>query len=151
MTLTGYVGHSLELKQTKTGVPTVSFRVGTTPRMRTLEGWVNGVTTWTTVVCYRNLAENIFMSIHKGDPVVVHGRIRTQSWVGPNEQTQERMVVEARFVGHDLNRGSTTFEKAVRQTEVVSEGVPEIPAPDTDDPIDDSPIEEFDLEEVLVS
>lgn len=151
MTLTGYVGHTLEMRQTKTGVPTLSFRVGTTPRMRTPQGWVDGVTTWTTVVCYRSLAENIFTSIHKGDPVVVHGRVRTQAWKDPNEQLQERMVVEARFVGHDLNRGSTRFEKTVRPTEATTVEVPEAEAPSVDDPIiEASPVEEFDEEEVLV-
>ena len=116
MVVNGYVGHSLELKQTKTGVSTLSFRVGTTPRHRTEGGWVDGPTTWTTVVCYRSLADNVFKSVHKGDPVVVQGRIRTQTWEDKQGESHERMVLEAAVVGHDLNRGVSDFTKIFQRS-----------------------------------
>ena len=117
MTLTGYVGHNIDLKQTKTGVSTTSFRVGTTPRYRAENGWVDGVTTWTTVVCYRALADHVASSIHRGDPVIVHGRIRSQSWVDAAKVTHEKMVLEATAIGHDLSRGMSAFIKPARPTD----------------------------------
>ena len=117
MTLTGYVGHDIDLKQTKTGVSTTSFRVGTTPRYRTDNGWVDGVTTWTTVVCYRALADHVASSIRKGHPVIVHGRIRSQSWVDAAKVPHEKMVLEATAIGHDLARGMSAFLKPARPSD----------------------------------
>ena len=137
MVVNGYVGHDLELKQTRSGVSTISFRVGSTPRVRTADGWGDGPTTWMTVVCYRTLAENVFKSIHRGDPVVVQGRIRTQAWEDKNGEAHERMGLEASVVGHDLNRGTTKYTKGYQRP---SEEVPKVEtqeAPDIDDELED--------------
>ncbi|MCL2470503.1 MAG: single-stranded DNA-binding protein [Propionibacteriaceae bacterium] len=112
MTVTGYVGHNIELKQTKTGVSTVSFRVGTTPRMKTDNGWVDQATTWLNVVCYRSLADHVAGSVYKGDPVIVHGKVRTQAWIDAQGVQHEKMVIEAGAVGHDLTRGITVFKRS---------------------------------------
>jgi single-strand DNA-binding protein len=126
MTLAGYVGHALELKHTRTGVSTVSFRVGSTPRIRTENGWEDGTTTWVSVVCYRALADHAVRSLNKGDPVIVHGRVRTQSWADPEGVIHERMVIEAGSVGHDLNRGVSAFARAyLRPTDTQEIQTPE--------------------------
>ena len=111
MALTGYVGSKEVLRQTKTGISTISFRIGSTPRIRTDNGWINGTTTWVTVVCYRSLADHVGRCVIKGDPVVVHGKVRTQSWVDPQGVLHEKMVIEAQAVGHDLSRGVSAFSR----------------------------------------
>lgn len=111
MTLTGYVGNSPELRTTKTGVSTVSFRVASTPRIHQDGQWTDGATTWVTVVAYRALADHICRSLGKGDPVVVHGRVRTQAWVDGRGQAHDKQVIEAATVGHDLSRGVTAFAR----------------------------------------
>ena len=111
MTLTGYVGQDIELRQTRTGISTVSFRVGTTPRIKTADGWTDGTTTWVNVTCYRYLADNVGRCVSKGDPVIVHGRVRTQMWTDAGGINHERMVIEASSVGHDLNRGMSAFTR----------------------------------------
>ena len=126
MTLTGYVGHSLELKQTKTGVSTVSFRVASTPRIRTDSGWTDGTPTWMNVECYRSLADHVAKSVNKGDAVIVHGRVRTQSWLDAQGTAHEKMVLEATAVGHDLNRGVAAYVKAHRGPDI---SMPEEPSP----------------------
>ncbi|MDR2975535.1 MAG: single-stranded DNA-binding protein [Propionibacteriaceae bacterium] len=115
MTLTGYVGHDMELRTTRSGLSAVNFRVGTTPRLRTPDGWIDGTTTWTSVVCYRMLADHVARSLAKGDPVIVHGRVRTQAWLGSDNEPHERVVVEALAVGHDLSRGVSSFARAVNR------------------------------------
>ncbi|MDR0849576.1 MAG: single-stranded DNA-binding protein [Propionibacteriaceae bacterium] len=111
VTLTGYVGNEIEKKTTKAGQAFATFRVGTTPRVKRGESWADGNTTWTTVVCYRDLAQNVSDSVFKGDPVFVEGRVRTQAWVDKTGQNHERTVLEADTVGHDLRRGTATFRK----------------------------------------
>lgn len=123
VTLNGYVGHNVELKSTKTGVPTVSFRVGTTPRIKTETGWVDGTTTWMTVVCYRALAEHVARCVYKGDPVIVHGKVRTQAWTDSQGAQHEKMVIEAGSVGHDLSRGVAAFARNSVRAEPITEEI----------------------------
>ena len=109
LTLQGYVGTDVEVN-TGDGWCFARFRLACTPRFRRYDKWVDGTTTWLSVRCANRLAQNVRDSIHKGDPVIVIGRLRTQTWEADG-QTQSRVVVEASAVGHDLGRGTTTFTK----------------------------------------
>lgn len=118
--LTGNVGGTVEFHNNT--VPVASFRLAHTPRIRRNGDWVDATTTWITVTCFRALAENVKASLHKGHPVVVAGRLRTNIWT-KDGQTYERLTLEATTVGHDLSRGTSTFLRAV----------PENPAEDRED------------------
>jgi single-strand DNA-binding protein len=117
VTLTGYVGGDIESRSTKSGLPMATFRVGTTPRIRRDNEWTDGPTTWVSVTCFRALADNVAASLHKGDPVIVSGRFRTQAWVDAGNESHERLVLEAAQVGHDLTRGRSRFERTRRPIE----------------------------------
>jgi single-strand DNA-binding protein len=105
--ITGYAGTEVETR----GNGTVSaFRLACTPRIRTKSGWSDGNTTWIEVACFRTLAQHVAQSVHKGDPVLVVGRLRTNVWEKAG-QTHERLVLEADMVGHDLNRGTSAFQR----------------------------------------
>jgi len=136
VTLTGYVGNDIEVRRTKTGVSTASFRVGTTPRVKRGDEWANGTTTWTTVVCYRGLADNVGASLVKGDAVIVEGRVRTQVWTDDQRDLHERVVVEAISIGHDLNRGTTALQRNQRRLAddpAMSQAEATVPADDDED------------------
>jgi single-strand DNA-binding protein len=94
------------------GTPYTSFRLAATPRHydRRQQVWVEGRTEWITVKAFRRTALNVAMSIHKGDPVVVTGRLRTEEWQGENG-TRYGLVLEATSLGHDLSRGRSSFVK----------------------------------------
>jgi single-strand DNA-binding protein len=115
VTLTGYVGGEVETRATRAGVPVATFRVGTTPSIRRDDAWADGPTTWTTVTCFRSLADHVAQSLKKGDPVIVSGRLRTQTWVDASGENRERLVVEAAQVGHDLSRGTAAFQRERRR------------------------------------
>jgi single-strand DNA-binding protein len=106
--LTGNVGGSVEFRNNT--VPIASFRLAHTPRVRRNGEWVDAPTTWITVTCFRTLAENVMASVHKGQPVVVAGRLRTNVWTKEGV-TYERLILEATTVGHDLTRGTATFRR----------------------------------------
>ena len=108
--ITGYAGTEVESR----GNGTVSaFRLACTPRIRTKSGWSDGNTTWIEVACFRTLAQHVAQSVHKGDPVLVFGKLRTNVWE-KDGQTHERLVLEAEMVGHDLNRGTSAFQRTPR-------------------------------------
>jgi single-strand DNA-binding protein len=118
VTLQGWVGNDVVHRETTQG-NVVNFRVGSTPRIRKRTGdWVDGPTSWFSVTCWRSLADNVRDSVHKGEPVVVHGRLRTDVWEREDGQTSVTYVVEAVYVGHDLTRGTAAFVKATRPERV---------------------------------
>ncbi len=114
VTLQGWVGNDVVLRETKDG-SVANFRVGSTPRIRRRDGsWVDGPTSWFSVSCWRGLAENVAESVKKGDPVVVHGRLRADVWERQDGQSSTTYVVDAQHVGHDLARGTSAFLRVSR-------------------------------------
>ncbi len=115
VTLHGYVGNDVVLRQMGR-FDMASFRVGSTPRWRDNTGtYRNGETVWTSVTCWRHLAQNVKESVHVGDPVVVVGKARTEKWTSPEGEQRERHFVEATTVAHDLAKGTSIFRKSARR------------------------------------
>ncbi|GAA4867423.1 single-stranded DNA-binding protein [Kitasatospora terrestris] len=114
VTMVGNVASTVTYRETPAGVPVANFRMAATERRydRGRGDWVDGDTTWVTVIAWRWLAANVVSSVNKGDPVVVSGRLRVREW---GEEGERRAVVEidARSVGHDLARGTSAFRWAV--------------------------------------
>jgi single-strand DNA-binding protein len=116
--MTGWVGSTVEyrcLTSPDHSYTThhASFRLASTPRIRRGGAWTDGVTNWITVVCFRALAQNVGASVSKGDPVNVWGKLRRETWERDGE-ANERTVIEAVVVGHDLSRGTSMFKKTER-------------------------------------
>ncbi len=126
VTLFGYVGSDVEFHGDGNGSDRAIFRVGSTPRFfdRSQGMWRDLETVWITVKAWRSLAHNVASSIHKGDPVVVVGKLRAQVWDDKDGQQQRRDVLEATTVCHDLARGTSAFRRNER---------PERPAETSDD------------------
>jgi single-strand DNA-binding protein len=116
ISISGNVATDLRFVRSERGTSLVSFRLASTPRRydRSQGGWVDGRTTYVTVVCWRSLAENVAASVHKGDPVVVIGRLRVEAWERDG-RTGTTVEVEAQAVGHDLMRGTSAFRRSRRE------------------------------------
>ncbi|WP_244932004.1 single-stranded DNA-binding protein [Nocardioides sp. W7] len=115
VTLHGWLGGDVQVRQAG-DAQVASFRLACTPRRysRRTESWSNGPTQWYSVNAWRVLGENCRDSLHRGDPVVVHGRLEPQVWINNAGVEVTTLVVEASSVGHDLNRGVSGFTKTVR-------------------------------------
>jgi single-strand DNA-binding protein len=121
VTFQGWVGNDVVFRLTDNG-PVANLRVGSTPRIRRKDGnWVDGQTSWFSVSCWRGLAEHVRDSVRKGEPVLVHGRLRTDVWEREDGHTSVSYVVDAISVGHDLSRGTAVFAKATRPERVETE------------------------------
>ncbi|GAA2791341.1 single-stranded DNA-binding protein [Kitasatospora paracochleata] len=114
VTMVGNVASSVTYGQTPAGVPVANFRMAATERRfdRGAGDWVDGDTTWVTVVAWRWLATNLVSSVNKGDPVMVSGRLRVREW-GEEGRRRTAVEIDARTVGHDLSRGTSAFRWAV--------------------------------------
>jgi single-strand DNA-binding protein len=128
LTFHGHVGTSVELRE-GSAVPWVLFRVASTPSYwdQASRSWRDLPTTWMSVKAFRHLAQNAAESLKVGDPVVVIGRLRTETWTTKEGEARESTVLEATLIAHDLGRGVTHFRKMDRQQAqpTVSDGTAE--------------------------
>jgi single-strand DNA-binding protein len=118
VTLSGWLGGNVDLRDAG-GVPVASFRVASTPRrfQRRTETWEDGDTQWYSVNAWRALGDNCASSLRRGDPVVVHGKLSAHTWTNKAGLEVTTFEVEAAFVGHDLNRGTTEFHRRKQPVE----------------------------------
>lgn len=130
ITFSGWVGSRLDVVQVGDGVAVSTFRVGSTPRRFRDGRWENGETLWYSVKAWRSLATNAAASLRVGDPVVVTGRLVAETWTKDDGTVQTRHVVVAVTIGHDLNRGASTFTR-LSQSEAAEPVAPAAPAAPT--------------------
>ncbi len=132
ITLQGWLGQDVTVHQVG-DVTLAKFRVASTPRRfrRSSGDWVDGPTQWFTVNAWRSLGEHCARSLRRGDPVMIHGRLNASTWVNRDNVEVTTYEIEASAVGHDLNRGVSSFARAQR-----SEGSQPDPAPASAGPSD---------------
>ncbi|MCW2543003.1 MAG: Single-strand binding protein [Frankiales bacterium] len=114
ITLTGNLGNDPKLRFTPNGTPVVDLRIATTPRKQVGEDWVNGETLWLDVSVWKNYAENISESLHKGDKVTVSGRLAQSTYTKDDGTEHTKLAVEGAVVGVDLSRCKVTVSRIVR-------------------------------------
>jgi single-strand DNA-binding protein len=85
--------------------------VGTTPRYRDNETgqWRDGESSYYTITCWNKLADHVRASLHKGDPVIVKGKLRTSTFEDKNGQLRTLVEITADTMGHDLSRGPANY------------------------------------------
>ena len=69
------------------------------------------------MTAWRALADNCASSLRRGDPVVVHGRLETRTYVNANNVEVLSFEIDALHVGHDLSRGTSAFTRRQRETQ----------------------------------
>jgi single-strand DNA-binding protein len=123
VTVSGVVASDPRAMVLDNSVRITSFRLASTSRRRDRAGqWVDGETTWLNVTCWRNLAANAAISIHKRDRVVVHGRLRVRPYTTSEGVDRLAVEVEADSVGHDLAFGTSEFTRVRRAESVTQPG-----------------------------
>lgn len=113
ITMSGYVATQPVWRETSTGRPNLSMRVAWTPRRQdqATGEWVDGNTSFVTVICWRKLAENAAVCLRKGDPVLVQGRVSVRDWEDRQGGRRTAVDVNAQAIGHDLTYGVAKFNR----------------------------------------
>jgi single-strand DNA-binding protein len=115
--LRGFVTSDPKFWQTaNTQTAVAEIRVGSTPRRLNRETgeWQDGQTSYYTVKCWRRLAVNAKGSLHKGDMIVVRGKVYMRSWLDNEQRPRTAVEIEADSIGHDLAYGHTIFTRGER-------------------------------------
>lgn len=111
--LAGYVATEPRFKKVAGDTSSVRLRVAYTARRRDKESgeWTDGPTSFVTIQCWRTLADNVCMSVHKGEPVLITGRLQIRRFEDAEGAPRTAVEVEAASVGHDLTRGVAQFSR----------------------------------------
>ena len=114
ITIVGNVATEPQLKIVGDDIPRCSFRLASSTRRREGDEWVDGPTSWYTVTAWRWLAENVSLSVFKGDPVVVTGRLQVREW-STDERSGTSVEIDAATIGHDMQRGKSRFTRVTQR------------------------------------
>ena len=111
--LAGYVATEPKFKKVAGDTSSVRLRVAYTARRRDKETgeWSDGPTSFVNIQCWRTLADNVSMSVHKGEPVLIMGRLQIRRFEDAEGAPRTAVEVEASSVGHDLTRGVAQFSR----------------------------------------
>jgi len=102
VTLTGNLTDDPELRFTPSGVAVARFRLAVDQRVWDADGWKDGESSYFRVNVWRDQAEHVSRSLHKGARCVVVGRLKSRSWETPEGQRRSAVEVDAEEVGMSM-------------------------------------------------
>jgi single-strand DNA-binding protein len=100
-----------ELRFTSNGTPVSNLRVAVTQRVLEGGAWRDGQTSFFRVNAWRETATHLAESLHKGDRVVVLGRLRQRSWETPEGERRSVAEIEADEVAASLKWATAKIER----------------------------------------
>jgi single-strand DNA-binding protein len=116
ITVVGNLTADPELRFTPSGAAVANFTVASTPRTfdKNSNEWKDGDALFLRCAVWREAAENVAESLHKGTAVIVQGRLKQRSY--ETKEGEKRTVVELDVdeVGPSLRRATAKVVKAAR-------------------------------------
>jgi single-strand DNA-binding protein len=121
VTVVGNLVAEPRLAFTNDGQAVASFRLASTPRRfdRATGEWKDGDTLFTSVTCWRALAENVSASLKKGSSVIVLGRLSVRPYETKDGDKRQSVDIDAIAVGPELGRAITLIKRAERAVPAV--------------------------------
>lgn len=77
--------------------------------------WKDRKTEYFNVYMSKKQAENVLLSVKKGDPLIVTGRLGTSQWTGEDGADSYSQTIQAEAVGLDLTWGAAAFARRSRR------------------------------------
>lgn len=115
ITIIGNLTGDPELRFTPSGAAVTNFTVASTPRSfdKNTNEWKDGETLFMRCAVWRDAAENVAETLHKGDRVVVYGQLKMRQYEKDGEKkTSTEMTVDE--VGPSLRYASAKVTKTQR-------------------------------------
>ena len=117
-TVIGNAVTDVSLRTTSTGASVASFRIASNSRRfdKATNTWIEQDPSYLSITAWSQLAENVALSVHKGQALVVTGKLKVKQWQD-SEKSGTNVEIDATAIGHDLNRGTSEFTKVKRVSE----------------------------------
>lgn len=117
ITLVGNLVADPELRYTPSGAAVCNGRVASTPRVfnKQTNEWEDGEGLFLTFTIWRQAAENVANSLHKGDRVIVVGALRQRSYETREGEQRTVYEINADEVAPSLKYATANVAKTPRQ------------------------------------
>lgn len=117
-TVIGNAVTDVSLRVTSSGTSVASFRIASNSRRfdKSTSSWIDQEPSYLSITAWSQLAENVALSVHKGQPLVVTGKLKVRQWQDA-DKSGTNVEIDAIGIGHDLNRGTSEFTKVKRVSE----------------------------------
>jgi single-strand DNA-binding protein len=117
--ITGNLTRDPEIRYTRDGQATTTLGVAVNRRwqQRDSKEWEES-TSFFDVVCWRELAENVALSMTKGMRVVVTGRLEQRSWENEDGDRRFKVEIVAEEIGPSLRFATADVMKVERHAPV---------------------------------
>ncbi|MCK2240002.1 MULTISPECIES: single-stranded DNA-binding protein [unclassified Crossiella] len=118
ITVVGNLTADPELRFTKSGAAVTSFTIASTPRTfdRASGEWKDGDALFLRCSIWRQAAENLAESLHRGARVIAQGRLRQRSFETKEGDKRTVMELEVDEIGPSLRYATAQVKKASRNT-----------------------------------
>ena len=125
-TITGNLTREPEIRYTSEGQATAQLGVAVNRRWqdRATQEWQDA-TSFFDVVCWRDLAENVALSLSKGMRVDVTGRLEQRSWETEEGEHRSKVEITADEIGPSLRFATADVQRTERRavTENTDDGI----------------------------
>ena len=102
VTFIGNLTEDPELRFTQGGTPVATIRLASNRRWNDRDGQQQEETTYLNVTCWREMAENVANTLHKGDRAIAIGRLKVRSYENREGQTVWTTEIEADEIAPSL-------------------------------------------------
>jgi len=115
-TMSGNLTRDPEIRYTREGQASATFGLAVNRRWqaRGSDEWEEA-TSFFDVVCWRDLAENVALSLVKGSRVIVTGRLDQRTWENDAGERRSRVELSAEDVGPSLRFATAEVTRAERR------------------------------------
>jgi single-strand DNA-binding protein len=129
VTLLGNLGMDPEVRKTTKDIAVCRFRLATSERRKTAEGWADH-TEWHNIVSFGNTAVRCGQFLRKGRQVYVEGSLRTRAWQDAEGQARhatEIVTSKIQFIGRKGQEPVTDGPDTMESGEATPEMEDDIP------------------------
>lgn len=120
ITLVGNLTRDPELRLTPKGTTVAHLGLAVNRRRRDAEGNEVSDTSFFNIVAWGSLGENCVDSLHRGDLVVVHGRLEQRAWETATGDRRSAVEVIAEEVGPSLRWVTAALQRRPREAVAVA-------------------------------
>lgn len=118
-----------ELRFTPSGAAVANFTIAEDIRGKNASGqWETTGTTFWRCAAWRDLAENVANSLHRGEAVLAFGQVKQRDYTTKEGEKRSAFEVDLDAIGPDLRWQTATVAKAERRTQSFTQ--PQAPASD---------------------
>ncbi len=113
VSIRGFVSSDFGMRNTPSGLVIGNFRMGSSERIQDpiTKTWTDGHVNWYRITAFRSLAQNAVSSIHKGDRILVMGRMTIKTYLRKDGTEGTSVEIEADSIGPDLKFGTAHYTR----------------------------------------